>query len=166
MMPGNKLLRGRNIKSRDPKEILKAPYSRVVTPQDNGTFMGEILEFHGCIAQGNTPEEALLILEEMAQDWIRISQERKKPIPEPLAGHQYSGKLALRMPKSIHKQAALIAAKEGASLNQFIVAAVAAKVGAEEVLARFDKAAKTFTVDAAKGKPRKKRGRVTIPVSS
>jgi hypothetical protein len=42
----------------------------------------------------------------------------------------YSGKLVLRMPKSLHRHAAFAANRDGVSLNQFIVSSVAEQVGA------------------------------------
>jgi hypothetical protein len=41
----------------------------------------------------------------------------------------YSGKLVVRLPKSLHRQAALAANREGVSLNQFIVSSIAEQIG-------------------------------------
>jgi hypothetical protein len=49
-----------------PAEFLKRPYSRVVVPESDGTFRGEIMEFPGCIAAGDTAEETLARLEGVA----------------------------------------------------------------------------------------------------
>lgn len=48
-----------------------------------------------------------------------------------MSTHKASGKVALRLPKSLHRLAALYAAREGVSLNQFLASAVAERVGAE-----------------------------------
>jgi hypothetical protein len=60
------------------------------------------------------------------------AQEQGMQIPEPFNNQSFGGKIALRLPKSLHKQAARLAALDGVSLNQFLVDAIAEKVGAEK----------------------------------
>lgn len=111
---------------------LAKPYARIVIPAEDGSYFAEILEFPGCFAQGTTAEEAIRNLERAAQSWIEVAQDQGQEIPPPMAVQDYSGKVLLRMPRGIHKQAARYAQRETTSLNQFISAAVAARVGAEE----------------------------------
>jgi len=115
-----------------PDEILKAPYSRVLIPEEDGTFSSEILEFPGCFAQGKTADEAFGNLEKAAKVWIEASLAQGLNIPSPAINHNYSGKIALRIPRSLHKRASQMAARDATSLNQFLVAAIASRVGAEE----------------------------------
>lgn len=117
------------------KDYLKEPYSRILIPAD-GTYSAKVLEFHGCFAQGNTPEEAYANLEKAAESWIEVTLSRGQEIPPPLAIHDFSGRIALRIPRSIHKQAAKFAEIDDTSLNQFFLAAIAARVGAEELYER------------------------------
>ena len=113
------------------EEYLKEPYSRVLIPDDeSGTYTAVILEFPGCIAQGDTPQEAYEHLEDAAKDWIEAALDLKQEIPSPSQSLSFGGKILLRLPKSLHRQLALIAEREGVSLNQFIVSALAEKVGA------------------------------------
>jgi len=42
---------------------------------------------------------------------------------------EVNGKVALRLPKSLHRRAVLYAAREGVSLNQFLMTLVAEHVG-------------------------------------
>jgi hypothetical protein len=44
-------------------DILKKPYARVVTPDEDGSYFAEIVEFPGCFAAGKTAPEALENLE-------------------------------------------------------------------------------------------------------
>jgi predicted RNase H-like HicB family nuclease len=111
---------------------LKKPYSRVLIPNDDGTFSAEILEFPGCFAEGDTPDEAFNNLEEAAKSWIEASLEQGLEIPEPAMNQGYGGKIALRLPRSLHRQAARMAEKDNVSLNQFLVTAIAARLGAED----------------------------------
>lgn len=117
-----------------PEEHLRQPYARVVIPVEDG-FHGEILEFPGCFAQGDSVEEAYSNLENSAASWIEACQEQGQDIPAPSANAGYSGRIVLRLPKSIHRQAAVMADRDGVSLNQFLLTAVAARVGAEDLYA-------------------------------
>lgn len=110
-------------------DILNKPYARMVIPDPEGWFSAEIVEFPGCIAMGDTAAEALENLEEVAADWIGAALAQGQHIPEPLDAAGYSGKLVLRMPKSLHQKAALYAERDGVSLNQFIVTCLAEHVG-------------------------------------
>lgn len=117
-------------------EYLKEPYSRIIIPEDDGTFSADILEFPGCFAEGQTPDEAYTNLERVAESWIEAALEQGQEIPPPLSTHDFPGRIALRIPRSIHKQAAKFAKMDGTSLNQFFLAAIAARVGAEEFFER------------------------------
>jgi len=118
------------------QEILKKPYARILVPEEDGTYSAEILEFPGCYAEGDTAAEAIDDLEKAAASWIEATLGQNKEIPEPLANYEYSGKINLRLPKSIHKQAARFAQKEDVSLNQFFASAIASRIGAEEICNR------------------------------
>jgi antitoxin HicB len=108
---------------------LRQPYARIVVPEADRTFRGEILEFPGCIATGDTPAETLSALDEIASAWLEGALERNQPIPEPIENTEFSGRLVLRLPKSLHKKAKMLAERDGTSLNQFIVMSVAEHVG-------------------------------------
>jgi len=49
----------------------------------------------------------------------------RKPLPEPTAGREYSGKFVVRVPPELHQKAALKALVRGESLNQFVTEALA-----------------------------------------
>lgn len=117
-----------------PAEILKRPYHRVVVPDESGLFGAEIAEFPGCLAVGDTAADALANLEEVAEGWLLGVIERKQPIPAPSEEPEYSGKLVLRLSKSLHESAANAAERDGVSLNSFIVTALARYVGANEAV--------------------------------
>jgi predicted RNase H-like HicB family nuclease len=109
---------------------LTAPYSRIVIPDpDSGTFTAQVMEFPGCVAQGDSVAEAYANLESAAERWIEAALELGQRIPEPAAAQRYSGRVLVRFPKSLHRRAAEAAARDGTSLNQFVVAAVAERVG-------------------------------------
>lgn len=111
-------------------EILQKPYSFVFLQNEDGTISGEIIEFPGCFSQGDTIGEAMENLINAAESWIEAVQEQGLQIPEPFITQDFGGKVALRLPKSLHKQAVRFAEMDGVSLNQFLVGAIAEKVGA------------------------------------
>jgi antitoxin HicB len=111
-------------------KILRRPYARIILPDSDGSFRGEILEFPGCIVTGDTAAKALEALEDAADGWVRAALEKGQPIPQPIDNNnEYSGKLVLRIPKSLHKKATWLAEREGVSLNQFITASLSESVG-------------------------------------
>jgi predicted RNase H-like HicB family nuclease len=111
-----------------PSEYLAKPYGRNVVPEPDGSFRAEIIEFPGCIAAGDTAAEALARLEDVAESWLEAVLEKKQRIPEPIESTAFSGKLVLRLARSLHKQAAHAAARDGVSLNYFIANCVAQQV--------------------------------------
>lgn len=133
---------------------LKKPYSRILIPEEDGGYSAEILEFPGCFSQGDTVDEAMQNIEGAAQNWIEATLEAGKPIPSPATDYEYAGKVALRLPRSIHRQAVRMAEKDGVSLNQWLASAIAARIGAEEICNRIAERAenswlisKTLTAD-------------------
>lgn len=113
----------------EPHVLHKKPYARIVVPEADGSFTAEIVEFPGCVANGNTAAEAISNVEEVALNWIEAALEQGQDIPEPLEQSCYSGRLVVRMPKGLHKRAALAAEREGVSLNQYLVTCIAEHVG-------------------------------------
>lgn len=125
-------------------EILRKPYHRVVVPDGPDAFLARISEFTGCMALEPTATEALARLEEVAFGWLESALERGLDIPEPHEEPSYSGKLMLRLPKSLHQKAAEAAERDDVSLNQFIVAALAEHLGTKKAqkvqMVSFDRA--------------------------
>ena len=115
-----------------PDEYLKEPYARILIPDHEGNFSAEILEFPGCFAQGDTADEAFRNLELAAISWIEAALHHGQDIPPPSINQGYGGRIALRLPRSIHRRASELAERDNTSLNQFILSAVAAKIGAED----------------------------------
>jgi antitoxin HicB len=113
----------------EPTEILRKPYVRHVVPQPDGLFKAEILEFPGCFAIGETAASAMVELEDVAVDWLAAAIAQGQNIPEPTESSAYSGKLVLRMSKTLHRKATQFALRDGVSLNQFIVNCIAEHVG-------------------------------------
>src|SRR3990170_6783391 len=117
-------------------EYVARPYSRVLVPDSSGRYFAEVLEFPGCFSEGNTPGEAMENLNQAMEAWIEAALDTGQTIPDPIATAGYSGRVLLRLPKSLHREAARRAEMDGVSLNQYLVAAVAAAVGADDLADR------------------------------
>ena len=115
--------------AKDPQRILAHPYARRFVPDPEGGFIGTIHEFPGLIAEGDSLAETADRLESAAESWLEAQLEAGQTIKPPVDFFGYSGKIALRLPRGLHKQAAELAELEGTSLNQLLVAAIGAYVG-------------------------------------
>lgn len=113
---------------------LERPYRRILIPdRETETYTAEIAEFPGCVAEGKTPAAALKRLEAAARSWIEAVLDTGQAVPEPMAEQEYSGRLVLRLSRSLHRRAAEMAYTEGVSLSQFIATTLSERVGAVSV---------------------------------
>ena len=60
--------------------------------------------------------------------WIGVALEEGREIPEPKSATSHSGRLLLRMPRTLHADLTRASEREGVSLNQFITDVLAAAV--------------------------------------
>ena len=98
--------------------------------EDDPYWFAEIPDLPGCMADGATPDEAIADLEHAKALWIENHIADGYDIPEPVDPQGYSGKLSLRIPKSLHRRLADQAKREGVSLNQHIMNVLASQAGA------------------------------------
>lgn len=117
------------------RRLMKLPYAREYVPYEDGGYFARIVEFPGCMTEGKDFAEAAEMLDDAMASWIEARLEEGLPIPEPLTNTEYSGKLLVRMPKSLHRALSRHAESEGISLNQYIVAKLAQVVGPEHAYA-------------------------------
>ena len=66
-----------------PEEILKRPYLRIIVPEPDGSCRAEMPGFPGCIATGETFEEAVSSLEAVATGWLTAAIALGHKIPRP-----------------------------------------------------------------------------------
>lgn len=104
------------------------PYTKELVKGEDG-YLARIKELRGCISQGDTEEEALEMLADAFISWIEAALEDgiDIPLPESMQDEKYSGRFALRMPKTLHAELARQSEKEGVSLNQYIATLLAAR---------------------------------------
>jgi predicted RNase H-like HicB family nuclease len=110
-------------------EVLSRPYRRLLTPNGEGGFVASIHEFPGCIGEGETADEAIDQLDSAARGWVGAALATGYPVPEPANYDDFSGKIALRLSRRLHKMASERAALEGTSVNQLLSNAIAHYLG-------------------------------------
>jgi antitoxin HicB len=105
---------------------LKYPLTiKPLSKEEGGGYQVEYLDLPGCMADGETVEEALREGEDAVLSWIRSAQEDGEPIPQPRSLDQYSGQWRIRVPKSLHAQLDTKAKLEGVSLNTLSITLLA-----------------------------------------
>jgi antitoxin HicB len=116
--------------SREPLEYyLSLPYSVTLDQDPEGGYVAHIKDLPGCFTQGETLEETMANIREAKELWIETAYDMNDPIPLPSNSMEYSGKLLLRMPKSLHRDLAQKAAAEAISLNHYISSILSKSVG-------------------------------------
>ena len=118
---------------KDIEYYSKLPYTILVERHDDqGTYwVARVLELPHCLIHADSPEAAIKEIEEVKLDWIRSNLEDGLPVPEPTST-KYSGEIRIRMPPSLHQLLSQRAAKEGISLNQYMISGLARSVGLDE----------------------------------
>lgn len=101
--------------------------------EEDQEYVATCPAFPGLSAFGETEEEALREAKIALQGFIETCQAQNIPLPEPQIRETYSGQFRVRLPKSLHRQAADLAAKDEISLNQLVISAVEARVGAKQI---------------------------------
>ena len=112
------------------QEYLDQPYHKHMYRDPDGYYVAEVVELPGCMSDGDTEAEALANLTEAMTAWLEVMLLTGQLVPAPLDETMYSGKYALRMPKSLHERLAKQAEREGVSLNQWLVTLLAQGSGA------------------------------------
>lgn len=111
-------------------EILARPYHREIVRDEDG-WVARVVEWPGCIGSGDTAAQALSDIEDAMKVWAASCLVDGVRIPDPINEDDYSGKLVLRIPRSLHRDAARLAEYEHVSLNQYISNALARMVGTQ-----------------------------------
>jgi predicted RNase H-like HicB family nuclease len=106
---------------------LKYPYE--IVEDESGGYFAQHRDLDGCAAQGESIEETVEALEEARRLWLEVRYEDGLPIPEPRLEEEYSGRVSLRMSRSLHAKLARFAEREGVSLNQLLNTALAEYAG-------------------------------------
>jgi len=116
------------------------PY-RVSIVRDHGNAEGhewtaQADELPGCEAHGESAEEAVLAIGDAIDEWIEDALANGREVPDPRTPASYSGRLMLRMPRSLHAELSGAAEREEVSLNQFIASSLERALASSEAATR------------------------------
>jgi antitoxin HicB len=100
---------------------------RPLTDVEGGGYLVEFPDYPGCVADGNTPEEALREGIDALTSYCRTLEELGRAVPT--TGEVYGGQWRQRVPKSLHAALARRAEREGVSLNTLATTMLAEGLG-------------------------------------
>jgi antitoxin HicB len=128
--------RGRTSRASQPDQTveryLALPYHVTLVRDgdgDDGPWVAQVEELAGCTSRAETAEQAASGIQQAMSDWITEALREGREVPEPKPVDEHSGRLLLRMPRTLHAELTRLAEREGVSLNQFITDALASAVG-------------------------------------
>jgi len=100
-------------------------------PENGYEWLAEIPQLDGCRAYGDTKEQALRALEQVAREFVRILAEAGEALPPPVyrAPGAHSGRFVVRVSPTLHKSLAQRARQEGVSLNHLCSELLAQGIG-------------------------------------
>ncbi len=102
-------------------ELLKRNYDIKLVFED-GYYIASCPDLKGCIADGETTEEAIENLKDAKESWFYEMLDSGMPIPEDhVSLENYSGKILFRIPKSLQHKVTMEANKDGVSINQKLI---------------------------------------------
>lgn len=119
-------------RARTVDDYLKLPYEiTLVRDEDGGKpgWVARVEELPGCTTRARNPQEAAAKVSHLLSDWIAAAIQEGRDVPEPKSGESHSGRLLLRMPRTLHGELTRVAERERVSLNQFITDVLSGAVG-------------------------------------
>jgi RNA polymerase sigma-B factor len=113
-------------------KLLELPYHVTLVREEDAEadegWRAQVEELPGCEARGRTFEEAAQAIHVTMPNWIAAAIARGESIPQPKRGSDFSGRLLLRMPQTLHAELARRASRDEASLNGYITGLLASAV--------------------------------------
>jgi len=100
---------------------------RPLSEAEGGGYLIEFPDYPGCMADGETPEEAIREGRDALDSYRRTLAALGRPLPHD--GDAFGGQWRQRVPKSMHAALVRRAEREGVSLNTFVVALLAEGLG-------------------------------------
>ncbi len=98
---------------------------RVTWSEDDKEYVGLCAELPSLSWLASSQQAALKGISSLVTDVVANMKKSREPIPEPLAGKQFSGKFMVRVPPDVHRNLAVEAAEAGVSLNRLASAKLA-----------------------------------------
>ncbi|MBI4285763.1 MAG: type II toxin-antitoxin system HicB family antitoxin [Chloroflexi bacterium] len=122
------------MKSEDRRSLvyyLSLEYPVTIHRDADGGGVAEFEDLPGCLTQADTVAELLEMAEDAKRSWLTTAYETGLEIPLPRELDEYKGKILVRVTRSLHRELAAAAKRQGVSLNQYIANLLSAGVHAE-----------------------------------
>ena len=105
---------------------------RPLSEVEGGGYLVEFPDYPGCIADGETPNQAIQEGRDALASYIGTLQDLGRPVPS--SGEVYGGQWRQRVPKYLHAALARRARQEGVSLNMLVTTMLAEGIGRRHVV--------------------------------
>ena len=122
------------------------PYT-VVPDTEEGGFVIDFPDLPGCMTQVEDASEIAAMADEVRRLWITSQWRHGERIPEPPLPATHSGKFMVRLPRSLHRDLARSAEREGTSLNAYVTALLARGDAQARIERKLDAVAASSAVD-------------------
>lgn len=112
-------------------QYLSLPYHLLLVrdgEEKGKPWCATVEELPGCTSRGKTSDDALNGVRDAMTAWIETALQEGRDVPEPKSATSHSGRLLLRMPRTLHADLTRASEREGVSLNQFITDVLASAV--------------------------------------
>jgi antitoxin HicB len=122
---------GRRDRAQKVRELSARPYRVTLDREEAGgdeRWIASVDELPGCTSTGKTRDAAVGGVQDAIAAWITTALEEGREVPDPAGKASYSGRLLLRMPRTLHGELTRAAEREGVSLNQLITDVLASAV--------------------------------------
>jgi predicted HicB family RNase H-like nuclease len=106
---------------------------KLVTLEEGEYFEAVVAELPDIVEYGENLDQAYSLAVDSIETLREAALEQGRPFPDPIpskALNEFSGRVTLRMSKSLHARVSMLADQEVVSLNSWIVEAISARAGA------------------------------------
>jgi predicted HicB family RNase H-like nuclease len=126
---------------------------KLVTLEEGEHFEAVVAELPDLVEYGETYDQAYSLAVDSISTLREAALEQGRAFPEPMpsqALEEFSGRVTLRMSKSLHASVSKLADREGVSLNSWIVEAISGRAGAGVSIVAVENAYRAESVRAFK----------------
>jgi len=102
---------------------------RPLAPEEGGGFLATFPDLPGCMADGETPEEAIADARGAFDCWMAAHIADGRPVPVPGHADAFPVPVMKRLPRRLHAGLVVRARAEGTSLNTLVTRLLAEGLG-------------------------------------
>ncbi len=111
-------------------------YPYRVEPDEDGGYVIVYPDLPGCMTQVEDAAEIGPMAEEIRELWLETAQAHSMTIPPASPTLSYSGRLEVRVPRTLHRDLAESAARENVGLDEYVATLLARRDSLARVEAR------------------------------